>query len=335
METTIRVGIVGLGTVGSSVFRILKKDAKLIYTRTGVNVVITAVSARKKDRDDIDLHGVEWFSDPIKLVKSDEVDVVVELIGGSKGIAFDVISAAIKSGKRIVTANKALVALRSRELYELLQNNPSSSLYYEACVAGGIPAVKILREGLVANRVKSIYGILSGTCNYILSEMEKTGGSFKEILKEAQIKGYAESDSTLDVTGVDAAHKLSILSSLAFGIMPDFKSIKIKGICNITLDAITTAADRGCKLRLLAAARRTREGIEQSVEVRELSGENPLSKVEGVTNAVFYKSSYAGDILITGMGAGGDATASAVIADIIDIARGSKLPLFKLRQNPY
>ncbi len=330
MKSTLKIGLVGLGTVGASVFKILGKDADMLAKRAGVDLVVTAVSARNKNKDrGIDLKDVEWFDNPVDLANSDNVDVVVELVGGSEGIAFDVVSTAINQGKKVVTANKALVAIRAKELSALLQENDDAVLYYEACVAAGIPAVKTLREGLAANNIKSISGILNGTCNYIVTEMEETGRNFDDVLKEAQEKGYAEADPSFDIDGIDAGHKLAILSGLAFGVLPDFDAIKMNGIRNVTTAAIKAAAEKGCKLKLICSVTKTDSGdIEQVVKVRELLSDNPLSKVDGVLNAVYFETDYAGDILLTGAGAGGDATASAVIADVIDIARGGGLPLF-------
>lgn len=322
----LRIGIAGLGNVGAGVVRLLARHAGLIKARTGRDVSVTAVSARDRKRQrDCDLSTATWHDNPLDLVADPQVDVVVELMGGASGAAYDAVAAALKAGKPVVTANKALLATRADDILSLLQ--PDSALAFEAAVAGGIPVIKTLREGLAANEVRAIYGILNGTCNFIVSEMTRTGRDFSGVLAEAQQKGYAEADPSFDIDGIDAAHKLSILSALAFGGKPDTGLIRIQGIRHVSADDIAFARELGYRIRLLGIARRTVKGIEQSVEPCLVPADSAIAAVEGPLNAVYIDGDFSGKILLTGAGAGGDATASAVVADIIDIARGRRLPL--------
>lgn len=327
MTAPLRIGIAGLGNVGAGVFRLLQTNADVLTARSGRSISVTAVSARDKSRDrGIDLSGVAWHDDPRALASDANVDIVVELMGGAEGAAYDLIAAALAAGKDVVTANKALLASRGGDVLSLL-GKTDAVIAYEAAVAGGIPVIKGLREGLAANQVQAIYGILNGTCNFILSTMTETGRDFDDVLAEAQQRGYAEADPSFDVDGVDAGHKLSILSGLAFGCLPDVKNIDMKGIRGVSALDIAFAAELGYRIKLLGIARKTARGIEQSVEPCLVPAGSPIAAVGGALNAVYVDGNFVGKVLLMGAGAGGDATASAVVADIVDLARGRRLPL--------
>ncbi len=326
-QSPLRIGIAGLGTVGASAVRLLAQHAELLSARAQRPLCVTAISARDKNKNrGIDLKNVRWHDDPVALANDPDVDVVVELMGGAQGAAYDLVSAALAKGKPVVTANKALLALRGSEILSLLKKN-GGSVSYEAAVAGGIPVIKGLREGLAANEIRAVYGILNGTCNFILSEMTATGRDFADVLKEAQGKGYAEADPSFDIDGVDAGHKLSILAGLAFGCVPDFSAVRASGIRNISALDIDFANELGYRIKLLGVARRTPRGVELSVEPCLVPKHSPVAQVEGALNAVYIDGDFSGKVLMTGAGAGGDATASAVVSDIIDVARGRTLPL--------
>ncbi|MFH1158729.1 MAG: homoserine dehydrogenase [Pseudomonadota bacterium] len=330
MNAPLKIGIAGLGVVGIGVFRLLAEHAGLISDRAWRPVVVTAVSARTKGkRRLLDLSKVRWHENPVDLADDVDVDVVVELMGGSDGAAFDLIKKSLKNGKPVVTANKALLALRSSEILRLLEKS-KGTVSCEAAVAGGIPIIKGIREGLAANKISAVYGILNGTCNFLLWKMRSTGRDFADVLKEAQERGYAEADPSLDIDGIDAGHKLSILAGLAFGCIPDFSSVHIRGIRNVTPMDIAFAGELGYRIKLLGIARRTGKGIEQSVEPCLVPETSPLAAVDGMWNAVYVDADYAGMTLFTGAGAGAFPTASAVVADIIDVARGRSLPLLGL-----
>lgn len=324
----IKVGIAGLGVVGSSVFNLLLNNQENINKKTGVEIKVTAVAARDKGKQrGLNLSGIRWYENAPDMADDAEVDVVVELIGGAEGTAFDLVSRAIKNNKQIVTANKAMLALRGQELLDMLENS-KSSIHYEAAVAGGIPAIKVLREGLAANNIRKISGILNGTCNFILSEMLHHSRSFDDVLHDAQAKGYAEADPTFDIEGFDSAHKLAILSALAFGGLPDVSAIKVRGISKISLDDIKKARAKNHVIKLLCGAEMRDGAVEASVSPVEIPLHDEMARVDGALNAVCFEGDFAGRIFISGAGAGGNATASAVVADIIDIARGNRLPLF-------
>lgn len=327
MTEPLKIGIAGLGNVGASVFKLLEQNGQLLLDRTGRDIRVTAVSARSKGKNrDIDVSKVKWHDNPVDVANDPNVDVVVELIGGADGAAHDVVKTALALNKPVVTANKALLGKRGGEILSLLKKS-TGSVSFEAAVAGGIPIIKALREGLAANNINAVFGILNGTCNFILSEMTRTGRAFPDVLKEAQDKGYAEADPSFDIDGVDAAHKLSILSGLAFGCVPDVDHIDIKGIRKITALDIGFAADLGYKIKLLGIARRTDKGIEQSVEPCLVPKDSPIAATEGPLNAVYVDGDFVGKVLLMGAGAGGNATASAVVSDIADVARGRALPL--------
>lgn len=317
---TLQIAIAGLGTVGVGTFKILQEKAALLERRSGRTVKVTAVSSRDKSRDrGIDTSNVAWEEDARKLCTRDDVDLVVEVIGGADGIAYDVCKSALENGKHVVTANKALIAKHGVELATIAEKN-NVHLAFEAAVAGGIPILKALREGLAANEFRHIVGILNGTCNYILTTMEETGRDFGDILKEAQDQGYAEADPSFDIDGIDAAHKLAIIASLAYGVKINFDDVFIEGIRDIALLDITSAKELGYKIKLLGMCRKTADGIEARVHPCMVPEKYPIAKVDGVFNAVIAQCDHAGKSIYEGRGAGEGPTASSVIADIMDIA---------------
>ena len=329
MTNALRLGIAGLGTVGTGVLDILKTHADLIASRAGRPVTITAVSARSKGktRGSHDLVGLEWFDDPVALAKSMNIDVFIELIGGDTGPAKDAVEAAIANGKHVITANKALLAHHGASLASAAEAK-GVALYFEAAVAGGIPIIKTLREGLAGNSAKKIFGIMNGTCNYILTKMASEGRNFDDVLKEAQALGYAEADPTFDVGGFDTAHKLAVIASLAFGTEVNLSSIRIEGIEAITLEDIRNAEELGYKIKLLGVAVAHDGGIEQRVNPTLIPKGTSVADTDGVFNAVVVKGDFVGDLMLEGRGAGSHPTASAVLSDIVDIARGNTRPAF-------
>ncbi len=330
MTTSLRVGIAGLGTVGASVIRLLERQAEALPARTGRRIVVTGVSARDRSRDrGVDLGGAKWFDDPVELARSSDIDLFVELVGGDEGPARLAVEAALSSGKSVVTANKALLAKHGLSLARLAEQK-KVALAFEASVAGGIPIVKTLREGLAGNQISRVYGILNGTCNYILSRMEQEGLSFEECLKDAQRLGYAEADPTFDIGGFDTAHKLAILTSLAFGTAVDSEAIHVEGITSIRLEDLRSADELGYRIKLLGVAQRTPDGIEQRVHPTMVPKSSAIAQVMGVTNAVTIDADAVKELTLVGPGAGGDATASAVVADIADVARGIRSAPFGL-----
>lgn len=328
MNQTLNVAIVGLGTVGSGVFRILKDNSELIKSRTGKEVKLYAVSYRDTKLSKKELKNVEKL-DALALAKDPKVDVIVELIGGASGIAYELCKAALENKKSVVTANKALIAHHGLELAKIAEKN-KVTLAFEAAVAGGIPVIKSIKEGLAANNITSVSGILNGTCNYILTTMEKDRRDFGSALKEAQSLGYAEADPSFDIDGVDTAHKLAILSSLAFGTEVNIKATYIEGIRNISLVDIDYALELGYRIKLLGLTQRKPEGITQYVHPAMVKKESPLANVDGVLNALVVESDFMGSLLLEGAGAGSRPTASAVVADIIDIASGRKTSTFNV-----
>lgn len=326
---TLRVGIAGLGTVGGGTLRLLRGNADLVLARTGRRVAVTAVSARDpaKRRDGLELDGLRWHADPRALAEDPEVDLVCELIGGGEGAALDLTRAALRRGRPVVTANKAMLALHGAELAGLAEAS-GAALAFEAAVAGGIPIVKALREGLAANRALRVYGILNGTCNYILTQMRETGRDFAAVLAEAQALGYAEADPAFDVDGIDAAHKLSLLASLAFGGRPRFDAVHVEGIRHVGASDIAFARELGYRIKLLGVARMTPLGLEQRVHPCMVPEDAPIARVEGVLNGVVVEGDAVGTAVFEGRGAGAGPTASAVVADIVDVARGVTLPAF-------
>jgi homoserine dehydrogenase len=325
MSEPLRVGVAGLGVVGASLVRLLKRQSEGLTSRTGRPIVVTAVSARDRSRDrGVDLNGVTFFDDPKALAASDAIDLFVELIGGADGIAYQSVKTALEHGRPVVTANKALIAKHGLELAKLAEDK-GVALAFESSVAGGVPVIKTLREGLAGNSIRRLYGILNGTCNYILSKMETDGLSFEECLAEAQRLGYAEADPTFDVGGFDTAHKLAILASLAFGASIDAEAIHVEGIESITQDDLSAADELGYRIKLLGVAERTERGVEQRVHPTMVAKTTAIAQVMGVLNAVTIDGDPVGELTLVGPGAGGDATASAVAADIADIARGAAI----------
>ncbi len=330
MSEILRVGVAGVGTVGAAVARLLKRQRQALASRTGRNIVVTAISARDAGKKrDADLSDVEFFSDPVALAGSDKIDLFVELIGGAEGAARQSVESALHAGKPVVTANKALLAAHGLELAALAEKK-RVALAFEASVAGGIPIVKTLREGLAGNSIDRVYGVLNGTCNYILSRMELEGLSFKECLKEAQRLGYAEADPTFDIGGFDTAHKLAILTSLAFGVAIAPEAIDIEGIERVTLADIEAAEELGFRIKLLGVAQRTADGVEQRVHPTMVRKTTSIAQTMGVLNAVTIDADAVRELTLVGPGAGGEATASAVVADIADIARGVRSAPFGL-----
>ena len=321
MSKPLKIAVAGLGTVGGGLLKLLAENGSLLEKRSGRPLVVTAVSARDRGKDrGVPLANLQWFSDPVELAARADADVVVELIGGSDGPAKKTIETAIASGKHVVTANKALLAIHGTALAKAAEAK-GVALAYEAAVAGGIPVIKALREGVAANRITRVYGILNGTCNYILTRMEAEGNSFEECLADAQRLGYAEADPTFDIEGNDTAHKLSILTSLAFGTKIAADDIYLEGISNITQADIRAAAELGYRIKLLGVAQRTDTGIEQRVHPTMVPTASVIAQVHGVTNAVAIETDILGELLLSGPGAGGNATASAVVGDIADIAK--------------
>ena len=330
MSQSLRVGIAGLGNVGASVIRLLDRQSAALAARTGRSITVTAVCARERDRErGVDVSGFAWFDDPVALARSPDIDLFVELMGGSEGAAREAVGAALAAGKSVVTANKALLAAHGMALAELAEDK-HVALAFEASVAGGIPIVKTLREGLAGNQIVRVYGILNGTCNYILSRMELEGLSFEACLKEAQRLGYAEADPTFDIGGFDSANKLAILTALAFGTAVDLEAIHVEGIQSITLADLKAADELGYRIKLLGVAQRTAGGIEQRVHPTMIPKSSSVAQVMGVTNAVTIDADAVMELTLVGPGAGGDATASAVVADIADIAKGIRSAPFGL-----
>src|SRR3954469_14188434 len=328
MTTTLKVGLAGLGTVGASVVRLIDQQRTALTQGCGRPIEIVAVTARSKSKDrGVDLKKVRWVSDALALAIDKEIDVFVELMGGAGEPAKSAVEAALRSGKSVVTANKALLARHGVKLAALAERN-HVALNFEAAVAGGIPIVKTLREGLVGNKLARIYGILNGTCNYILTRMEQEGLSFADCLKDAQRLGYAEADPTFDIEGHDTAQKPSILASLAFGIKVDPAAIYVEGISSIAPEDLTWADELGYRIKLLGVAVDTGRAIEQRVHPTMVPKDSAIAQVMGVTNAVTVDADAVQAITLVGPGAGGMATASAVVADIGDIARGVRTPPF-------
>ncbi len=322
MTQPLRVGVAGLGTVGASVMRILTRQDNALAQRCGRAVRVTAVSARDRARDrGLDLSRTQWFDDPVELARSAEVDCVVELLGGSDGPAKATVETAIAAGKHVVTANKALLAKHGLALSRAAEAG-GTALAFEASVAGGIPLIKTLREALPGNTISRLYGILNGTCNYILSRMELEGLTFAECLADAQRLGYAEADPTFDVEGFDTAHKLAILTSLSFGTEIDADAIYVEGISKIAPLDLRMAQELGYRIKLLGVAERTKTGIEQRVHPTMVPRTSSIAQVMGVTNAITIDADAVRELTLIGPGAGGDATASAVVADIADVACG-------------
>lgn len=321
MAEALRVGIAGLGTVGASVAKVLTGKTAELTRQCGREIVITAVSARSKGKDrGVDLGNAQWFDDAVELARTADIDVFVELMGGDEGAALNAVKAALENGRHVVTANKALLAKHGVALAEIAEKK-GVLLNYEAAVAGGIPVIKTMREAMAGNSVTRVFGILNGTCNYILTRMEAEGLTFEACLADAQRLGYAEADPTFDIEGNDTAHKLAILTSLAFGCKISADDIYLEGISNITQADIKAAAELGYRIKLLGVAQKTDSGIEQRVHPTMVPTASVIAQVHGVINAVAIETDILGELLMSGPGAGGNATASAVVGDIADIAK--------------
>lgn len=319
--SALKIGIAGLGTVGVGVLKTLTENAALITARAGRDITVTHVSARTRARDrGVDVSGYTWLDDAAAMADA-PVDVVVELIGGSDGPALVLAERSLAAGKHVVTANKALIAHHGFGLAQAAET-ASVNLLFEAAVAGGIPVIKALSDGLAGNQIVSLQGILNGTCNYILSVMDKQGLAFDAVLSDAQRLGYAEADPSFDIDGIDAAHKLAILASMAFGTQIDFNAVAVAGIRAVTPTDLDYARELGFALKLIGQAHFSPAGLEQSVGPTLVPLSHPLARVEDSFNAAVFEAEPVGRILLEGRGAGEGPTASAVVADVIDIARG-------------
>lgn len=324
----LRLGLAGLGTVGIGVVKIVQREAALIAARAGRPVTITAISARDRTKNrDADLSAYAWETDPVALARRDDVDVFVEVMGGHDGPAKAATEAAIAAGKDVVTANKALLAHHGQTLAEAAEAQ-GRALRFEAAVAGGIPVIKALTEGLAGNRIKRVMGVMNGSCNYILTRMQAANLTYEAVFEEARQLGYLEADPNLDVGGIDAGHKLSLLSSIAFGTRVSFDAVELEGIGNVSIDDIRLAEDMGYRIKLLGVAQMTGRGLEQRMTPCLVPSASPLGQLQGGTNMVVLEGDAVGQIVLRGPGAGMGPTASAVMADVIDIARGLRLPTF-------
>jgi homoserine dehydrogenase len=330
MTKPLRIALAGLGTVGVGVVKLLAANRDLITRRAGRPIEIVAVSSRDPGRDrGVDLSGFDWVDDATTLAAREDIDGVVELIGGSDGPALTLARNTIAAGRALVTANKAMIAHHGLELAQAAEG-AGTALKYEAAVAGGIPVIKGLREGAAANEIAQVYGILNGTCNYILTTMEAEGRDFGAVLADAQVLGYAEADPAFDVDGVDAAHKLSILASLSFGTRLDFGAVATAGIRSILAGDIAQAKALGYRVRLVGRAEIVGGALLQSVQPCLVPVSHPLAHVAGAMNAVVAEGNFVGRLFFEGRGAGEGPTASAVVADLIDIARGEYGPAFAM-----
>ncbi len=328
MKEPLKLGVAGLGTVGTGLLQLLHAHGPRLAETLQRDIIVTGVAARTRSKPrGTDLGQAKWFDDPVALATDPSNTCFVELIGGDEGVARQAVEAALNAKKHVVTANKALLAKHGIELATLAEKN-GVSLNFEAAVAGGIPVIKTLREALAANEVRRVYGILNGTCNYILTKMQDEGLAFGDVLKDAQAKGYAEADPTFDIGGFDAAHKLALLTSLAFGIKMPSDQVHVEGIETITAADIDAAKNLGYRIKLLGVAERTASGIEARVHPAMIPEDSTVAQVSGVTNCVAIQGDFSGSLLLVGPGAGAQPTASAVASDIMDVARGLVLPPF-------
>jgi homoserine dehydrogenase len=328
MNKPLKLGIAGLGTVGSGLLQLLAEHGPRLAQSLGRTIEVVGVSARSRSKKrSVPLEGLEWFEAPEALAAAPGIDVFVELIGGDEGAPKKAVEAALAAGKPVVTANKALLARHGTELAKLAEK-AGVALNFEAAAAGGIPVIKTLREALAGNQIRRVYGILNGTCNYILTKMQDEQRSFGDVLAEAQAKGYAEADPTFDIGGFDTAHKLALLTSLAFGTRVALDQIDVEGIETITQADIEAADDLGYRIKLLGVALMTESGIEQRVHAAMVPKHSAIAEISGVTNCVAIDGDFVGNLLLAGPGAGARATASAVMSDILDIARGASPPPF-------
>lgn len=328
MTHPLRLGIAGLGTVGAGVVKIVRQKSELLAARAGRPIEIVAVSARSRGKDrGVNLSDYAWEDDPVALAKRADVDVFVELMGGSDGPAKAATEAALALGKDVVTANKALLAHHGQALAQAAEAK-GAVIRFEAAVAGGIPVIKTLLEGLAGNEMTRVLGVMNGTCNYILTRMQSAGLSYAEVFEEANQLGYLEADPNLDVGGIDAGHKLAILASIAFGTEINFDGVQLQGIGDITIEDITQAADMGYRIKLLGVARMTGRGLEQRMTPCLVPDSSPLGQLEGGTNMVVLEGDQVDQIVLRGPGAGEGPTASAVMGDVMDIARGIRPAIF-------
>ncbi len=328
MTAPLRIGLAGLGTVGAGVVKMLQTHGDTIAARAGRPLEIAAISARSRHRDrGVDLAAYAWEDDPVALARREDVDLVVEVIGGEDGPAKATAETALAGGKHVVTANKALLARHGQALAEAAEAK-GVALRFEAAVAGGIPIVKALAEGLAGNAITRVMGVMNGTCNYILTRMEATGAAYADVLADAQRLGYAEADPSFDVGGVDAAQKLALLAAVAFGTRVDFPGVVIEGIERVSLTDIEQAADMGYRVKLLCVAQTTPDGLEARTQPCLVPARSPLGTLEGVTNMVVVEGDFIGQTVYRGPGAGAGPTASAILGDVIDVARGLVMPAF-------
>lgn len=328
MNAPLRLGIAGLGTVGIGVVKIVQTHAELIARRAGRPIQIVAVSANSRSKNrSADISAYAWEDDPVALARRADVDVVIELMGGEDGPAKALVETALQNGKDVVTANKALLAHHGTALAVLAEGH-GRVLRFEAAVAGGIPVIKALTEGLAGNKIKRVMGVMNGSCNYILTRMENAGLSYDTVFEEARGLGYLEADPNLDVGGIDAGHKLSLLSAIAFGTTVDFAAVALQGIGSVSIDDIRLARDMGFSIKLLGVAQMTGRGLEQRMTPCLVPETHPLGQLQGGTNMVVIEGDSVGQIVLRGAGAGEGPTASAVMGDVLDIARGLRLPVF-------
>lgn len=327
MSDPLRLGIAGLGTVGVGIVRIVQAHADLLAARAGRPITISAVSARSQKERGVDLSGYAWEDDPVALAARADVDVVIEVMGGHDGPAKATTEAAIAHGKDVVSANKALLAIHGQALAEAAEA-AGRVIRFEAAVAGGIPVVKTLTEGLAGNAIARVLGVMNGSCNYILTRMEDAGLTYAEVFEEANQLGYLEADPELDVGGIDAGHKLALLAAIAFGTQVDFEGVALEGIGSVTIEDIRQAADMGYRIKLLGVAQMTGRGLEQRMSPCLVPAGSPLAQLQGGTNMVVLEGDAVGQIVLRGAGAGEGPTASAVMADVVDLARGTRYPTF-------
>ena len=328
MPAPLRLGLAGLGTVGLGVVEIVQRHAELIAARAGRPIAITAVSARDRTRNrDVDVSAYAWEDDPVALARRPDVDVLVEVMGGHDGPALAATGAALAAGKDVVTANKALLAHHGQAI-AVAAEAAGRTIRFEAAVAGGIPVIKALTEGLAGNALRGVMGVMNGTCNYILTRMESAGLPYETVFEEARQLGYLEADPRLDVDGIDAGHKLSLLAAIAFGTEVNFGAVELEGIGAVSVDDIRHAADLGYRIKLLGVAQMTGRGLEQRMSPCLVPADSPLGQLQGGTNMVVLEGDAVGQVVLRGPGAGRGPTASAVMADVIDLARGLRLPAF-------
>ena len=319
-KSKLNVAIIGLGTVGSGVIKLLKRQKSNIKNRTGIELELVAISAKnKRKKRSVDISPYRWIASPINIAKDPDVDVIVELIGDMDNTARKVIKEAINNGKHVVTANKSLLA-KEGSIFEELARKKNVFLRYEAAVAGGIPIIKVLQDSLIVNKISKLYGVINGTCNFILTKMEAEGREYTDVFSEAKQLGYVESDPRLDIGGIDSAHKLALLSCLAFGTSLDFKGVKTEGIDHISIEDIEEAHLIGYKIKLLATAEYQRKLLRQEVSPKLIRKESPIAQVNGSTNIIAIEGEEIGTTIFSGPGAGMGPTASSVVSDLVAIA---------------